>query len=100
MTTDQKFFNVFTGFQSKPLPWQKQLRVGDYYEIAPLDGSNFPTIYGQILEVKGEGFFKVKAYNALCLQGSEGQLCVVEPTRKISPAEFEKARANGWQVSE
>jgi hypothetical protein len=25
---------------------------------------------------------------------------VVEPTRKITPAEFEKARANGWQVSE
>jgi hypothetical protein len=74
--------------------------VGDYYEIAPLDGSNFPAIYGQILEARSEGYFWVKAYSAWCLQGSEGHLCVVEPTRKITPAEFEKARANGWQVSE
>ena len=98
MTTT--FFNALTGAQTQPLPWQKELRVGDYYEIAPLDGSTYPTIYGQILEVRDEGFFWVKTHSAWCLQGIESLLCIVEPTRKISQAEFDIARMNDWKSSE
>lgn len=94
------YFNALTSTQSSPLPWQKKLQAGDFYEIATLDGSTLPTIYGQILEVRDEGFFWAKAHSAWCLQGNEGLLCIVEPTRKLTASEFEAARKNGWISSE
>ncbi|MBI1793367.1 MAG: hypothetical protein HYR70_04160 [Chloroflexi bacterium] len=94
------YFNALTGAQTVPTAWQKNLKDGDFYEIAPVDGSAFPTIYGKILEVRDEGFFWVKAYSAWCPQGEEGLLCIVEPTRRITQEEFRAAAENNFTKGE
>jgi hypothetical protein len=90
-----KFFNALTGAHVAPAQWQTKLRSGDYYVIESFT-SSLPTIYGQILKPAGKGFFQVKAYSAWCMEGQEGILCIVEPTRKLTRAEFETAREKNW----
>ncbi len=94
------YINALTGFQVAPQPWQKKLKAGDYYEIEPLDGSAFPVIYGLILKEICSGYLWVKAYSIWCVDGEEGSLCIVEPTRRITKEEFDMAQNNNWQKAE
>lgn len=93
-----KFFNALTGAaQVAPAKWQSQLKSGDYYVIESF-ASSLPAIYGQIIKPTGErGYFRVKAHSAWCVKGEEGILCIVEPTRKLTQAEFEAAREKNWR---
>jgi len=93
-----KFFNALTGAaQVAPAEWQLQLKPGDYYVIESFV-SSLPAIYGQIIKPAEEkGFFRVKAYSAWCVEGEEGTLCIVEPTRKLTRAEFEAAQKRNWR---
>ncbi len=103
-----QFYNGITGETVSSQPWQEKLKPGDCYVIDNpaigllLEGQVMPIpdiqIYGQVLNANGcdAGFFNVRAYSAICPEGETGMICVMEPTRIISPAEFEDARRNGW----
>ena len=103
MMTNQAFqtyyYNALTGAQVAPDAWQMRIRKGDYYEIV-LE-SPFPIIYGVILEAAPEkGYFRARGYSEWCPDGNEGMLCVVEPTRKLTRREFERARTRRWKSDE
>ncbi|HRJ59057.1 MAG TPA: hypothetical protein PLV64_22420 [Anaerolineales bacterium] len=106
-----QFTNLITGETVHPADWQLALRPGDLYRIdrpmlgalaadmqGVIDLMDDITIYGEILNAEGceEGFFNVYAYSALSPVGEEGILCILDPTARISRAEFEAARAAGW----
>jgi hypothetical protein len=92
-----RFFNALAGAQVAPAKWQSQLKSGDYYVIESFVPS-LPSIYGQIIKPTRErGYFRVKAHSAWYAEGEEGILCIVEPTRKLTQAEFEAARKKNWR---
>ena len=79
---DQTYYNFLTGAWVLPYDWQEKIRKGDYYEIVT---ENLPVIYGVVLEASHKnGYFRVRAYSAWCLNGQEGTMCVVEPTRILT----------------
>ena len=95
---DQTYYNFLTGAWVLPYDWQEQIRKGDYYEIVT---ENLPVIYGVVLEASHKnGHFRVQAHSAWCLNGQEGTMCVVEPTRILTKEEFEYARQKCWKVEE
>ena len=95
---DQTYYNFLTGAWVLPYDWQEKIRKGDYYEIVT---ENLPVIYGMVLEASHKnGHFRVRAYSAWCLNGQEGTMCVVEPTRILTLQEFEYARQKRWKVEE
>ena len=96
--TDQTYYNFLTGAWVFPYDWQAKIRKDDYYEIVT---ENLPVIYGVVLEASHKkGHFRVRAYSAWCLNGQEGTMCVVEPTRILTREEFEYARTRRWKVEE
>jgi hypothetical protein len=107
-----QFYNLITDQMVIPLPWQAELKPGDYYVIeSPLIGVQLPdlmdagrlvngSIYGQILDARNcePGFFNVIAYSVMCPNGEEGGICILDVTRAIDRDEFEAARREGWTV--
>ncbi len=95
-TAQTYYDNALTGARVVPEDWQMKIKKGDCYEIA---SEPYPTIYGEILDAMDEkGRFPVQTYSALCPDGQQGILWVVEPTRILSREEFEYARAQSWKV--
>jgi hypothetical protein len=69
--------------------------------VASVDGvvyPNLPTIYGEIVSDEDcePGFFWVKGYSQMCPEGEIGSINTCEPARKLSKAEFNQAKADGW----
>ena len=107
-----QFYNMITDQIVSPHYWQMELKPGDFYVIeSPLIGVQLPDlidvqtlvnvlIYGQILDARNcePGFFNVIAYSAMCPNGEEGELCILDITRVINRDEFEMARREGWTV--
>jgi len=107
-----QFYNLITDQMVIPLPWQAELKPGDFYVIeSPLIGVQLPDlmdletlvnvlIYGQILDARNcePGFFNVIAYSVMCPNGEEGEICIMDVTRAINRDEFETARREGWTV--
>jgi hypothetical protein len=92
------YYNALTGAQVTPDGWQTKIKKGDHYEIVT---ECFPTIYGVILEPFREiGYYRVRAYSEWCLDGQEGTLCIVEPTRILTRQEFEQAQIRHWKTEE
>lgn len=105
-----KFQHIITGQLVEPSAWQQQLKIGDHYmddhavaSTADADGNMeiwgpLPTIYGRIEsdEPCHPGFFYVMAFSQWCPDGELGLMCIVEPTRFLTPAEFDAARQAGW----
>ena len=107
-----QFYNLITDQTVIPLPWQAELKPGDFYVIeSPLIGVQLPDlidvqtlvnvlIYGQILDARNcePGFFNVIAYSVMCPNGEEGEICILDVTRVINRDEFEAARRECWTV--
>jgi hypothetical protein len=92
------YHNYYTGARVYPYDWQLKLQKGSYYRIV---SEYIPTIYGEILEFLREpGYFLVRSYSEWCLDGEEGPLRIVEPTRILTQQEFEEARARHWKTVE
>ena len=82
-----QFYNMITDQLVISLPWQEELKAGDYYIIeSPLIGVQFPdlvdlqtlvnvSIYGQILDARNcePGFFNVIAYSVMCPTEKKGK---------------------------
>jgi len=106
------FYNLITDQIVSPLNWKAEPKPGDHYVIKnPLVGVRIPDmidiqpqayvlIYGQILDARNcrPGFFNVIAYSALCPNGEEAELCILDITRVINRDEFEAARRECWTV--
>ena len=81
-----------------------QHSCGDIQEIFPdlidIQAQAYVLIYGQILDSRNcePGFFNVIAYSAMCPNGEEGELCILDITRVINRDEFEMARRECWTV--
>ena len=107
-----QFYNMITDQIVSPVYWQAELKPGDYYVIeSPLIGVQLPDlmevemlanilIYGQILDARNcePGFFTVIEYSAMCPNGEELEICILDVTRVINRDEFEAARREGWTV--
>jgi len=101
-----QFHNQITNQTVSSLPWQEQLKTGDYYVIENLwIGVQFPAltddypVYGQILDTRKNcepGFFNVRAFSVMYPNGLVEHMCIMEVTRVISRQEFDAARRNGW----
>lgn len=107
-----KFKHIFTGQWIEPEAWQADLQVGDHYYIeqpqAMLLSTNnpdefqskyqTPPVYGRIESAENcpTGYFYVEGFSQWCPEGEHGLMCIVEPSRKLTPEEFERARAAGW----
>lgn len=102
-----KFFNIVTGQYIEPTDWQLQLKVGDYYINEQATAgmltsetltiyNDMPNVYGQIVEADEPGYFLVRAYSQWCPEGELGMFNICDATRKLTPQEFEQARANDW----
>jgi hypothetical protein len=103
-----KFTNILTGETVTPEDWQLALKPGDYYTIesptlavagqrvGPPTGP--PTVYGRIENDEDcePGFFWVQAYSQWCPEGEFGLMNICDPSRTLTEAEFEQARAEGW----
>jgi hypothetical protein len=95
-----------------PLPWQEELKPGDYCLIQrsligiqiPSDGNARPLadfqVYGQILDARNckVGFFNIIQYSVICPNGEEVGLCILDVKRAIDRDEFEAARREGWVI--
>jgi hypothetical protein len=98
-----EFRNMITGALITPTDWQLALKVGDCYEIANSTGAvgdgvrfqifDMPTIVGELIEAAEPGYFYARGYSADCPDGEIGLVCICDPTRKLSRAEFEAALA-------
>jgi hypothetical protein len=96
--TQPSYHNYYTGVRVHPYKWQLKLQKGCYYRIVTECN---PTVYGEILEALREvGYYHVRAYSEWCLDGEEGPLRIVEPTRILTQKEFEEARARRWKTVE
>jgi hypothetical protein len=98
MTTSTRgqtqYYNRMTGAWVYPYDWQLKLQKGDHYQIIT---EYFPVIYGLIIEaLRNIGYYTAVGYSTLYPNGTEGILRIVEPTRLLTPKEFEAARARGW----
>jgi hypothetical protein len=90
--------NYYTGALVYPYDWQLKLQKGSYYRIV---SEYYPTIYGVVTEAFREpGYYLVLAYSEWSLDGDEGTLRIVEPTRLLTKQEFEEARARHWKTVE
>jgi hypothetical protein len=95
--TKKLYYNSLTGFNIAPEDWQERLKAGDFFELEPIEGAAYPTIYGEILQGIGNGYFKAVSFSKWCPSGQVGKVCLVEPTRQISKEEFEAARTAQWE---
>jgi hypothetical protein len=85
-------------------PWQRDLAPGDFFLTAYFD----VLIYNEVLEDKPEpgetplrpGMRVIRAYSQLEDRGELGYAHVSTALRKLSQAQFEKARELGWPSSE
>ncbi len=92
------YYNHYTGALVYPYDWQLKIQKGDYFRIV---SEYYPTVYGEILDPLREiGYYRVRVYSEWCLDGEEGTLRIVEPTRILTQQEFEEARALRWKTVE
>ncbi len=89
------YWNAFTSIETKPQKWQTKLHQGDYFVIDDRIGNTI--LYGRLESRPNEkGMFQTALFSAQATQGNSTSICIVEPTRKISEYEFEKAKKQGW----
>jgi len=74
------------------------LKKGSYFRIV---SEYYPTVYGVILKpFRVIGYYSVLVYSEWCLEGEDGCICIVEPTRILTREEFEEAGARHWKTVE
>jgi hypothetical protein len=93
-----QYYNRLTGALVYPHEWQWKLRKGDHYQIIT---EYFPAIYGVVIEaLRDIGYYTAVGYSTWYPNGTGGVLCIVDPTRLLTQAEFEAAQARGWEPLE
>jgi len=77
-------------------PAQEAIGVGDHYRMRSIMFGHVLFIYGLVKEkTRMKGMRFVEAFSEGCIEGELGDAHVSNMT-KITVAEFEAARANGW----
>lgn len=105
-----KLYDSRSGLFIYSQPWQDAIKPGDHYmilhpfmgvssggEIRTAEYLDFP-VFGEILDAEGcePGFFNVCGYSSMCQDGEYGLISILDPTRILTPEEFEAGQDANW----